>query len=1387
MSLELICEGCHQALHFQDAGGTVPERCPRCGRALPLLPHETRGAEAASVVPDATATRVDPVGYVTVRDPAPPGPAGSFAAVAPVRSTDTERGRTQLRDAEHPPAEPAPAFAPTASLLPVPAPPDVPAPSPSAVTPPLLAPAVSSHPSAAQGGSPSDGVPVEWAVGDVLLDVYEVTGVLGVGGMGKVYRVHHRDWDLDLAVKSPHPGIFQSPRGKEEFIREAETWVHLGIHPHTVSCHYVRVLGGTPRIFAECVDGGSLADWIRDERLYAAGPAGALGRILDVAIQMAWGLSHAHDQGLIHQDVKPANVMMSNEGEAKVTDFSLARARWAAGDRAGPRPDGDPLVSVGGMTPAYCSPEQASRQPLSPATDLWSWAVSVLQLFTGRVAWAAGPFARPALDACLLAAGSVGLAPPLPASVAALLARCLEPDPAARGAGFGPLADELEKVYASEVGRPYPRVRPRGVRGRGGTLNNRAISSLDLGEAAEAERVLGEALREEPGLLEATYNLGLLRWRRGLVTDDVFLRALAATAGPEAALYRGWIQLERGDAEAAVRELEAAVLGLPSRADAWKALGTALFSLGRADDAARALAEARRLGGGAVVVDAEQLRRTLPGRRIAPLERLSTGERPLSAVALSVDGLSVAAGDASGVVRVWRLPGEFAVHTFREGAKEEGAAEQATEKKAVKGAEEGRSVLSLAFVGALERLVAGFEDGTVRAWDCASGARVATRAPDGAEAACMAFAAGTGRGVCGDRRGGLRELPWPAADVVAEAGVAGAPRPKVLRAHRWPVVTVGLSADGRVAASGAQDRLLKVWELRTGSVLATFEGHAGAITSAALSDDGGTALSGCEDGTMRVWDVRMRACLRSLDAHAGPVWSVAFLPGARGMVSAGNDGLVRLWSLGSGRCVRTLEAHGSEAIALAVSAGAGRDGARLASAGLDGKVRVWQAGARGIAASPYFLCRPVSAERMVKDERLFGAILEHAQESAQAGDFREAHRLVRSALALPGFERSPEGMLRLSKLGGVAVATRVLGAWERGDLGSTGVASAAVEFDFDARRAFTGGADGVLRSWDLLKGDCARPFPLAAGPISRLAASAFGSCAVVAGEGREVYNVDSRRGLILSSCAGHTDRVTGLGFIPEADALVTASLDGTLRFWELSGGGCRRTLRARDGALVHVAVSGDGRHLVSVGANGGVLVWDAHSGAPLLTLARGGRPFELAAFSPGGGYVLGGRTDGRLVLWDLSTASEAAVFWGPEAPVRAFAFAPGGGLACVASADGTVTVWRLPEGKESAAVRAHSGSFGRAAFSRDGRFCLAAHARGLSLLVLDWELEVAPLEPEGGPPGRGPGRGVGRRDGRRDARELPGALRGDLPWRPPGVAGRVARWLRRGFAARGRE
>ena len=370
--LRITCPSCGKTGNAPArlAGKTV--RCSQCGTSFSCSPGPAAKARPRPC-------RAPPVPTAV---PAP-APQARTRACRPPSPCPSRRARRRSRGPRPPvPAPSAPPRRPRAPAAPVPTMPEASPPPPAAPRcrpPPKPPPAVAG--------------PREWRTGDVVLGLYEVAGLLGQGGMGRVYRVHHRGWGVDLAVKVPLKQALDAAGGVEAFEREAETWVNLPLHPHMVSCYYVRRLEGIPRVFAEFVDGGTLGDAIRTRRL------STLDSILDTAIQFAWGLHDAHEQGLVHRDVKPANVMITAEGVTKVTDFGLAGARIAPAPIASGSGDTTAMAAGGGGgTPAYMSPEQWAGKPLSRRTDVWSWGLSILEAFVGQRTWQVGPAASKVLE-----------------------------------------------------------------------------------------------------------------------------------------------------------------------------------------------------------------------------------------------------------------------------------------------------------------------------------------------------------------------------------------------------------------------------------------------------------------------------------------------------------------------------------------------------------------------------------------------------------------------------------------------------------------------------------------------------------------------------------------------------------------------------------------------------------------------------------------------------------------------------------------------------------------------------------------------------------------------------------------------------------------------------
>jgi tetratricopeptide (TPR) repeat protein len=317
-----------------------------------------------------------------------------------------------------------------------------------------------SHPEGSE--LPSSPTGSDWAPGQQVLDDFVVEGTLGEGGMGKVYLLHSRSTTLRFAVKRAK-GLREADR--RNFLAELQTWIDLPEHANLVPCRFFRTMGNEVLIFAEYVEGGSLQEWIDSRRLYEGGLQQALERMLDVAIQFAWGLSCLHELGLVHQDVKPGNILMHADGETslqgvkpRVTDFGLARARAAGGETVSIDPRRSILVSTVGGSPAYWSPEQAAGWPLTRKTDIWSWGVSVLEMFTGSATWISGLAADEALEQYLRNGAHDKSIPAMPVHLPELLRECFRQEPSERLASLSEAVNRLKAIYQESIGAGYNRI-----------------------------------------------------------------------------------------------------------------------------------------------------------------------------------------------------------------------------------------------------------------------------------------------------------------------------------------------------------------------------------------------------------------------------------------------------------------------------------------------------------------------------------------------------------------------------------------------------------------------------------------------------------------------------------------------------------------------------------------------------------------------------------------------------------------------------------------------------------------------------------------------------------------------------------------------------------------
>jgi serine/threonine-protein kinase len=207
-------------------------------------------------------------------------------------------------------------------------------------------------------------------VGEVLSDRYEVEELVGTGGMSSVFRAHDRLLDRKVALKVLHQQFGEDADYVERFRREARAVAALS-HPNIVTVIDRGEHENRQFIVFEYIDGENLKALI--ERRGAAPVATAL----ELAMQIARGLSFAHQQGLVHRDVKPQNVLLNGDGQAKVTDFGIARSLDV---QHGMTQTGTVLG-----TSDYIAPEQAQGQRVDEHTDVYSLGVVLYELLTKEV------------------------------------------------------------------------------------------------------------------------------------------------------------------------------------------------------------------------------------------------------------------------------------------------------------------------------------------------------------------------------------------------------------------------------------------------------------------------------------------------------------------------------------------------------------------------------------------------------------------------------------------------------------------------------------------------------------------------------------------------------------------------------------------------------------------------------------------------------------------------------------------------------------------------------------------------------------------------------------------------------------------------------------------
>ncbi len=553
---------------------------------------------------------------------------------------------------------------------------------------------------------------------------------------------------------------------------------------------------------------------------------------------------------------------------------------------------------------------------------------------------------------------------------------------------------------------------------------------------------------------------------------------------------------------------------------------------------------------------------------------------------------------------------------------------------------------------------------------------------------------------------GRRVLTGSANGTIALWDVFSGTLIRTLEGHDAAVTALVIDGDGDWVVSGGEDGVVAVWDLTERRLSRSLSPHGGAISAIRFSPDGVRVASASGDSTVLVWDFETGDVASSFAAHKGGTLDVDFSPDGRYLMTGGLDGLVKLWDLRTGREVRVYEGHNGAVHTVAFSP----DGRLAASGGADYTVRLWD----------------VVGGRQLREYRL------HSDTVSRVA-FSRGGRYVLSG----GWDK----LLRLWRV------ESGHGSWQEGHTGRV----SGLCFADGGSRAVSCGSDGVLVLWDVQYPTeipaHVHPFPmlcrvktvstigtesdrarrLLAMAEEKMVEGRYGDAFVLLEKGLSLPGYERDRAFLdavvrcaaeagaprtglegawsLRTLSGHSDWVTAVRFTP-GGGLLSAGCDGAVRLWEVPAGHERAVLHEERGSTVHVScvdVSSDGALVASGGWDRVVKLWDLARGRVLKEFRGHEGYITSVSFSADDRYVLSSATDGTIRLWDVHTGKEVLSFEGHQGAVYSASFSPDNSQVVSAGEDGTIRIWSLKGGTVVRSFEGHPNGVMDARFSHDGQ------------------------------------------------------------------------------------
>jgi serine/threonine protein kinase len=694
-----------------------------------------------------------------------------------------------------------------------------------------------------------------------VLGHYQLTELLGMGGMGAVYRAHQQSLNREVAIKVLEPSLASESGYLERFNREAQVAASLE-HPNIVPVYDYGTQDGFSYVAMRLFHGGSLADRI-NQQPDGAGPLAPLPQIARMLSQLASALDYAHKRGVIHRDIKPGNVMFDEQGRPYLVDFGIAKLLEAS-----------TLLTQSGQimgTPAYMPPEQWLDEPITPASDQYALAILVYQMATGHLPFYAeggGPYAMMNKHMHETPKPMRDWRPDVPEAVDWTIRRAMAKQPSDRyptvtafAQAFARAVKEGESLLPSQ-GTPTI-VLPPTSEAAPPTPPSAATAPLTK---PPRRRWLGCSFLVTVGVLAlAAFLFASAQQESGAVLPT---QVVLNTAAPSSTVTATATQTPTTTPEltetAAAAETARAEQDLTLTAQAWTPVPDRFqYELWGQSGAIRSLAynpDGSLLASGSD--DASiSLWETGTGQQLSSLTGHSGAVRSL---AFYPDSSVLASASEDGTIGMWDVYGG-ASFGYLEG--------------------HAAAVTGVTFTPDGGWLASSGDDGHVRLWDMATWGEIAALPGYGAAMKCVAFGPDGTLLAAGGEDGNV--FIWQAADLSAA--------PVSMLGHSAAVNNLAFSPDGAYLASASDDGTVIVWDMASLSAANAFSGSA--MRTVAFGPAGDLLAGAGDDGVVWLWEVGSWAELAQLWGYGQTVWDVAISPDGGTLASGNQDTRVIFWGV----------------------------------------------------------------------------------------------------------------------------------------------------------------------------------------------------------------------------------------------------------------------------------------------------------------------------------------------------------------------------------------------------------------------------------------------------------------------------------------------------------